>query len=71
MERVVSQQGIVAIYQFLRDDKFFRESPYIADAIRTSEEQQQAAVMGTAALGKEDPLCCIKAMEEISKLFYN
>ncbi len=70
VERVVSGQGIVAIYQFLRDGKFFPESPDIANAIRSWEEQEQeeenridpAAVIGRAALGKEDSLC-IKTME--------
>ncbi|HHP7244663.1 MAG TPA: glucokinase, partial [Elainellaceae cyanobacterium] len=35
IERVVSGQGIVAIYQFLRDRETASESPHVADVIRT------------------------------------
>ena len=70
VERVVSGQGIVAIYQFLRDSQFLPESPTIADAIRTWEGQEKdekdridpAAIIASSALAKEDPLC-VKVME--------
>jgi glucokinase len=39
VERVVSGQGIVAIYQFLRDRQSISESPEIRDAIRTWEHE--------------------------------
>lgn len=62
VERVVSGLGIVAIYQFLRDRKMQRESPDIAQVIRSWEEQagqkeksvDPGAVIGTAALEKRD-----------------
>ncbi len=70
VERVVSGQGIVAIYQFLRDSQFLPESPTIADAIRTWEGQEKdekdridpAAIIASSALAKEDFLC-VKVME--------
>ncbi len=69
VERVVSGLGIVAIYQFLRDrrsrvadHKMQRESPDIAQVIRSWEEQvgkkeknvDPGAAIGTAALEKRD-----------------
>ena len=70
VERVVSGQGIVAIYQFLRDREFATESPEIAEAITTWERQtglstktvDPAAVIAQAAVGCSDRLC-YKAME--------
>jgi glucokinase len=70
VERVVSGQGIVSIYQFLRDREFAHESPDIAEAIATWERQtglktktvDPAAVIATAASAKQDRLCQ-KAME--------
>ena len=64
VERVVSGQGVVAIYQFLRDRKITQESPKIAQVVRTWEEQagQQektvdpAAAIGTAAIDESDRL---------------
>ena len=64
VERVVSGQGIVAIYQFLRDRKLANESPEIAQIVRTWEQeagQQEksvdpGAVIGTAALQRSDRL---------------
>jgi glucokinase len=65
VERVVSGQGIVSIYQFLRDRKIAPESPDIAKIVRTWEEeagQQEKSVdpgaaIGKAALQKSDRLC--------------
>ena len=62
VERVVSGLGIVAIYQFLRDRKMQRESPDIAQVIRSWEEQagqkeksvDPGAAIGTAALEGRD-----------------
>lgn len=70
VERVVSGQGIVAIYQFLRDQSYAPESPQIKDAIQQWEYHENnkskkidpAAVISQAAIGKEDALC-IKTME--------
>ena len=59
VERVVSGQGIVAIYQFLRDRQFATESASVAEAIITWERQSglttktvdPAAVISAAADG--------------------
>lgn len=63
-ERVVSGQGIVAIYQFLRDREFAPESPEIEEVIRTWEHEtgrsektvDPAAIIAKAALEKSDRL---------------
>ncbi|MCA1993826.1 MAG: glucokinase [Coleofasciculus sp. S288] len=63
-ERVVSGQGIVAIYQFLRDRQFAPESPEVEQVIRTWEQEtgrrektvDPAAVIAQAALEKRDRL---------------
>lgn len=54
VERVVSGQGIVAIYQFLRDRETASESPHVADVIRTWERQtgQEKTVDPAAAISK-------------------
>ncbi len=72
VERVVSGMGIVAIYQFLRDRQFTRESPEIGDAIRQWEKEvgsneitvDPGAVIGKAALENSDALC-----EQTLKMF--
>ncbi|MBD2345979.1 glucokinase [Anabaena subtropica] len=64
VERVVSGQGIVAIYQFLRDRKLGTESPEIAQVVRTWEQQagqsektvDPGAAIGKAALEGSDRL---------------
>jgi glucokinase len=64
-ERVVSGQGIVSIYQFLRDREFAAESPEVAEAITTWERQcglttktiDPAAVIAIAAAEGRDYLC--------------
>lgn len=64
VERVVSGQGIVAIYQFLRDRQFAPESPEIGQVIRTWEQEtgrseksvDPAAAIAIAALEKRDRL---------------
>ncbi|MBD2493823.1 glucokinase [Nostoc sp. FACHB-280] len=64
VERVVSGLGIVAIYQFLRDRKHATESPEIAQAVRTWEQEagrteksvDPGAVIGKAAIQKSDRL---------------
>ncbi|MFB2977474.1 glucokinase [Microseira sp. BLCC-F43] len=65
VERVVSGQGIVSIYQFLRDRLSLPESPDIAADIRSWEQQagqnektiDPAAVISKAALEGSDQLC--------------
>ena len=65
VERVVSGQGIVALYQFLRDRQVAHESPEIGEIIRTWEREtgrteksvDPAAVIAQAALEKRDRLC--------------
>lgn len=65
VERVVSGQGIVALYQFLRDRQVAQESPEIGEMIRTWEGEtgrteksvDPAAVIAQAALEKRDRLC--------------
>lgn len=64
-ERVVSGQGIVAIYQFLRDKSYATESPEIGQIVSTWEKEagkseksvDPAAVISTVALEKRDRLC--------------
>ena len=67
VERVVSGQGIVNIYQYLRDSNFAQESPEIGSKIRSWEQQQDkaidpAAIISQAALNKSDTLC-LKTMD--------
>ncbi|MEB3288413.1 MAG: glucokinase [Leptolyngbya sp.] len=70
VERVVSGQGIVSIYQFLRDREFAHETPAVAEAITAWERQiglktktiDPAAVIAQAAATGYDRLCQ-KAME--------
>jgi glucokinase len=65
VERVVSGQGIVALYQFLRDRQVAQESPEIGQIIRTWEREtgrteksvDPAAAIAQAALEKRDDLC--------------
>lgn len=65
VERVVSGQGIVAIYQFLRDRQYATESAEIAEAIRTWEHEagvseksvDPGAVIAIAAAEGRDYLC--------------
>jgi glucokinase len=63
VERVVSGQGVVSIYQFLRDRQVADESAEIAQVVRTWESElghaktvDPAAAIATAALTKRDPL---------------
>jgi glucokinase len=64
VERVVSGQGIVAIYQFLRDRDYAKESVAIGEAVRTWESQigrsektvDAAAMIASAALEQRDRL---------------
>lgn len=63
-ERVVSGQGIVAIYQFLRDRDIAQESPALADVVTTWEKEigitpksvDPAAAISKAALQDKDAL---------------
>lgn len=65
VERVVSGQGIVSIYQFLRDRGTAQESPEIADIVNRWERQagaahktvDPAAAISQAALAATDNLC--------------
>lgn len=63
VERVVSGQGIVAIYQFLRDRQFAAESPEVGNVVQTWEREigrpksvDPAATIAQAALTKSDQL---------------
>ncbi|NDJ17182.1 glucokinase [Myxacorys almedinensis] len=70
VERVVSGQGIVAIYQFLRDRDFAPESPEVGSVVREWESQagrseksaDPAATISQAALAQSDRLS-IKTMQ--------
>ncbi len=72
VERVVSGQGIVALYQFLRDRQEDGGSPEIAEIIRRWEREagrseksvDAAAAIAQAALEKRDSLC-----EEAMQMF--
>lgn len=63
-ERVISGQGIVAIYQFLRDQQYAAETPEVAEVVRAWESQvgrspktvDPAAAIATAALEDRDRL---------------
>lgn len=65
VERVVSGQGIVSIYQFLRDRQYATESAQIAEVITTWERQtglqtktvDPGAAIALAALERRDRLC--------------
>jgi glucokinase len=66
VERIVSGQGIVAIYQFLRDCRDIEESAEIAQIVKTWEQKKAAdqeitvdpaAKISAAALAKQDRLC--------------
>ena len=63
VERVVSGQGIIAIYQFLRDRGMAAESPELAELVTTWEREaglaksvDPAAAISQAALKGEDSL---------------
>lgn len=64
VERVVSGQGIVAIYEFLRDRHTASESPEIAEVVKAWEQQagrslksvDPAAAISKAATSKSDRL---------------
>lgn len=64
VERVVSGQGIVSIYQFLRDRKLAAESPAVAEVVRQWEQEigklektvDPAATIAQAAMEKHDKL---------------
>ncbi|MBW4539936.1 MAG: glucokinase [Myxacorys chilensis ATA2-1-KO14] len=70
VERVVSGQGIVAIYQFLRDRNFATESPEVGNVVREWESQagrseksaDPAAAISQAALEGSDRLS-VKTMQ--------
>ncbi|AFZ34547.1 glucokinase [Stanieria cyanosphaera PCC 7437] len=62
VERVVSGQGIVAIYQFLRDSNYAAESPEISAKILNWEQQKSpkidpAAIISQGARVSGDRLC--------------
>ena len=66
VERVVSGQGIVAIYQFLRDTEFAAPMAVVEEKVKAWEKQVEqgqkrtvdpAATISQAALEKKDPLC--------------
>ncbi|MBN8563192.1 MAG: glucokinase [Leptolyngbya sp. UWPOB_LEPTO1] len=63
VERIVSGQGIIAIYQFLRDRDFAKESPEIAEIMHTWNSEigrektvDPAAAISQAALEQRDHL---------------
>ena len=69
VERVVSGQGIIAIYQFLRDRGMAAESPELAEIVTTWEREagraksvDPAAAISQAALKGEDSLA-VQTME--------
>jgi len=65
VERVVSGQGIVSIYQFLRDKKIAPESTEVGQIVRTWEQQagrrektvDPSAAIASVALEGRDRLC--------------
>ena len=62
VERVVSGQGITAIYQFLRDSNFAPETPEIGERIKVWEREGKkttdpSAIVSQAAFKQSDRLC--------------
>lgn len=65
VERVVSGMGIVAIYQFLGDRKIHPQSPTLAEAFKTWQQEigkehktvDLAAEISKAAIAQQDYLC--------------
>ncbi|NEO98418.1 MAG: glucokinase [Symploca sp. SIO2E9] len=65
VERVVSGQGIVAIYRFLRDRQIAQESPEIGQIVKNCDQEtassekriDPAAAIAKAAMDKSDLLC--------------
>ncbi|MDJ0747042.1 MAG: glucokinase [Xenococcaceae cyanobacterium MO_167.B27] len=73
VERVVSGQGIVSIYQFLRDSNFDNESSVIGQKIKTWESETEtnidpAAVIAQGAIEQKDSLCT-KTMSMFMELY--
>lgn len=67
VERIVSGQGIINVYQYLRDSNFEQESTEIGHKIRSWEQNQDktidpAAIISQSALNQSDRLC-LKTME--------
>ena len=65
VERVVSGQGIISIYQFLRDSNFAAESSSIGEQIRLWEQETEktidpAAIISQGATDGDD--LCLKTM---------
>ncbi|MFP4008879.1 MAG: glucokinase [Spirulinaceae cyanobacterium] len=63
VERVVSGQGIVAIYQFLRDEEFPPETTPVSEKVQAWEQGKDpdidpAAIIAQGALEKRDRLSC-------------
>jgi glucokinase len=63
VERVVSGQGIVAIYQFLRDEEFPPETTPVSEKVKAWEQGKDpdidpAAIIAQGALEKRDRLSC-------------
>jgi glucokinase len=60
-DRVISGQGIVAMYRYLRDTSNLSETPDLADVVKQWESETEksvdpAAAISTAAIAKTDPL---------------
>ncbi len=54
LERVLSGPGLFNVYRFLRDTGWAKESPAVAERMRTTDPP---AVVTEMALSKADPLC--------------
>ncbi|HIJ79085.1 MAG: glucokinase [Desulfobulbaceae bacterium] len=65
MERVVSGQGLVNIYNFLKEDLSYQEPRWLAERLSAEDA---AAVISQSALNKQDPTC-IKALELFIQLY--
>ncbi|MDJ0647758.1 MAG: glucokinase [Xenococcaceae cyanobacterium MO_188.B19] len=73
VERVVSGQGIVSIYQFLRDSNFSNESSIIGQKISNWEKKIEtnidpAAVIAQGAIEQNDSICT-KTMSLFMELY--
>lgn len=65
VERILAGPGFFNLYRFLRDTGWAKESPEVADKVRSSDP---AAVITTRASNEGDPLC-VKTVEMFVSIY--
>lgn len=65
VERILAGPGFFNLYRFLRDTGWAKESPEVADKVRSSDP---AAVITTRASNEGDPLC-VKTVEMFASIY--